>query len=73
MNLLHTSDWHIGKRLMDRERLSEQEAALSELADICDREDVSVVLVAVFVCIAISVILIRRAVFIIFCAFCRSL
>ncbi len=46
MNLLHTSDWHIGKRLMDRERLSEQEAALSELADICDREDVSVVLVA---------------------------
>ena len=27
MKILHTSDWHIGKRLMDRERLPEQREA----------------------------------------------
>ena len=37
MKILHTSDWHLGKRLMDAERLPEQIAALDELADICDR------------------------------------
>ncbi len=46
MNILHTSDWHIGKRLMDRERLPEQIAALEEIADLCDRYDVDLVLVA---------------------------
>ena len=46
MNVLHTSDWHLGKRLMDRERLSEQEEALSELVLICERENVDLVLVA---------------------------
>lgn len=46
MNILHTSDWHIGKRLMDRERLPEQIEALDALADICERERVDLVLVA---------------------------
>ncbi len=46
MRLLHTSDWHIGKRLMDRERLPEQEEALLELVRICEEERVDVVLVA---------------------------
>ena len=46
MNLLHTSDWHVGKRLMERERLQEQIAALDEIALLCERENVSVVLVA---------------------------
>lgn len=46
MNILHTSDWHIGKRLMDRERLPEQIEALHELTRICEEKDVSVVLVA---------------------------
>lgn len=46
MKILHTSDWHIGKRLMDRERLPEQRAALHELAGICDRENVDLVLIA---------------------------
>ena len=46
MNILHTSDWHIGKRLMDRERLPEQTEALEELVCICERERVDVVLVA---------------------------
>ena len=32
MKILHTSDWHIGKRLMGRERLSEQAAALAREA-----------------------------------------
>lgn len=46
MNILHTSDWHIGKRLMDRERLPEQIAALDEIARICDERAVDLVLVA---------------------------
>lgn len=46
MNILHTSDWHIGKRLMDRERLPEQIVALDEIVRICDERDVDLVLVA---------------------------
>lgn len=40
MKILHTSDWHIGKRLMGRERLSEQAAALDEIVGICEAEAV---------------------------------
>lgn len=46
MRILHTSDWHIGKRLSDRERLPEQERALDEIAEICEQESVELVLVA---------------------------
>lgn len=46
MKILHTSDWHIGKRLMDRERLPEQREALEELVRICEDEQADVVLVA---------------------------
>lgn len=46
MKILHTSDWHLGKRLMDRERLPEQAAVLDEIVDICDRHQVDLVLVA---------------------------
>ncbi|MFQ7078975.1 MAG: metallophosphoesterase family protein [Christensenellaceae bacterium] len=46
MRILHTSDWHIGKRLMGRERLDEQSAALDEIVGICEREEVELVLVA---------------------------
>lgn len=46
MNILHTSDWHIGKRLVDRERLPEQIAALDEIAAVCDEKNVDLVLVA---------------------------
>ncbi len=46
MRILHTSDWHIGKRLLGRDRLTEQAQALDEIAEICDRENVEVVLVA---------------------------
>ena len=46
MNILHTSDWHIGKRLMERDRLPEQIAVLDEIAAICDAKQVDLVLVA---------------------------
>lgn len=46
MNILLSSDWHIGKRLMDRDRLPEQAEALEELVRICEDEQVDVVLVA---------------------------
>lgn len=46
MKILHTSDWHIGKRLAGRDRLDEQRAALEEITSICDRERVDLVLVA---------------------------
>lgn len=46
MRILHTSDWHIGKRLNGRDRLGEQQAVLEEIVEICDREGVELVLVA---------------------------
>ena len=46
MRILHTSDWHIGKRLAGKERLEEQRAVLDEIAEICARERVELVLVA---------------------------
>jgi len=46
MKILHTSDWHIGKRLLNRERLDEQSEVLDEMIEICDREGVELVLVA---------------------------
>lgn len=46
MKILHTSDWHVGKRLMGRERLQEQADVLDEIADVCEREQVELVLIA---------------------------
>ncbi|MBE5745132.1 MAG: exonuclease subunit SbcD [Clostridiales bacterium] len=46
MQILHTSDWHVGKRLMGRERLAEQAEMLDEIADVCDREGIELVLLA---------------------------
>ena len=46
MRILHTSDWHIGKRLLGRERLAEQAAVLDEIARIADTEGTDVILVA---------------------------
>ena len=46
MKILHTSDWHIGKRLLNRERLDEQREVLDEMIEICEREGVELVLVA---------------------------
>ena len=46
MKLLHTSDWHLGKRLEDFSRIEEQQAVLQEICEIADREQVDAVLVA---------------------------
>ncbi|MDE6441547.1 MAG: exonuclease subunit SbcD [Clostridia bacterium] len=46
MRILHTSDWHIGKKLMGRDRYDEYRSVLSEISDICEREKIELVLVA---------------------------
>lgn len=46
MKILHTSDWHVGKRLMGRERLDEQSEVLDEIAAICEKENIELVLIA---------------------------
>jgi DNA repair protein SbcD/Mre11 len=45
MRLLHTADWHLGRNLEQFSRLDEQAAFLDELAAICDRENVDMLLV----------------------------
>lgn len=46
MKILHTADWHLGKRLMGKNRLDEQRALLAEITEIVKSEGVSVVLIA---------------------------
>jgi DNA repair protein SbcD/Mre11 len=47
MKILHTADWHLGKRLDNHvSRHEEQVAVLNEIVDIADRENVDVVLIA---------------------------
>lgn len=46
MKILHTSDWHIGKKLMNRERLDEQREVLDEIIGICEQNAVELVLLA---------------------------
>ena len=46
MKILHTSDWHLGKRLENFPRMEEQLAVLSEICEIADNEKVDAVLVA---------------------------
>lgn len=46
MKLLHTADWHLGKRLDAFSRFDEQRQVLDEICRIADAEDVDAVLVA---------------------------
>lgn len=46
MKILHTSDWHLGKRLENFSRLEEQQAVLKEICEIADSEKVDAILVA---------------------------
>jgi DNA repair protein SbcD/Mre11 len=46
MKLLHTSDWHIGRALYNRKRYDESAAFLDWLADLIERENIDVLLVA---------------------------
>jgi exonuclease SbcD len=46
MKILHTSDWHLGKRLDDFSRMEEQQAVLQEICEIAELEKVDAVIVA---------------------------
>ena len=46
MRLLHTGDWHLGKRLYGADRAEEAEAVLAQLAAVAEEEAVDAVLVS---------------------------
>ncbi len=46
MRILHTADWHVGRRLGRHDRIAEMREALEEVARIADEERVDLVLVA---------------------------
>lgn len=46
MRILHTADWHLGKRLENFSRLPEQQAVLEEICRIAEEQSVDVVLIA---------------------------
>ncbi|MEN2993658.1 MAG: exonuclease subunit SbcD [Bacteroidia bacterium] len=46
LRLLHTADWHLGKKLERFSRLAEQEWVLERLVEIAEREAVQAVLIA---------------------------
>ncbi len=46
MRLLHTSDWHVGKRIRGHSRADEHRAVLNEITGIADAESADVILVA---------------------------
>src|SRR5690606_37531581 len=46
MKILHTADWHLGKRLDNFSRLEEQIEVMNEIISIADEQNVDLVLVA---------------------------
>lgn len=46
MRLIHTSDWHLGKRLDDFSRMKEQQAVLQEICAIAEQEQADAVLLS---------------------------
>jgi len=46
IKILHTADWHLGKRLQEFSRLEEQKLVLEEIQQIADRENVDMILLA---------------------------
>ena len=46
MKILHTSDWHLGKKLEGYSRIIEQKKFIDELIDIADEKEVDIVVVA---------------------------
>jgi exonuclease SbcD len=46
MKILHTADWHLGKKLDHFSRLEEQKIVMNEICIIAEREQVEVVIVA---------------------------
>ncbi|MEN7548561.1 exonuclease subunit SbcD [Rapidithrix thailandica] len=46
MKILHTADWHLGKKLNEFSRLDEQKEVLHEICNLADQHQVDVVLIA---------------------------
>ncbi|MBD8489810.1 exonuclease subunit SbcD [Echinicola sp. CAU 1574] len=46
LKILHSADWHLGKRLQEYSRLPEQQLVLEEITEIAEREKVDLVLLA---------------------------
>ena len=46
MKILHTADWHLGKRLDRFSRLEEQVLVMNEIVEIADEQKVDMVLIA---------------------------
>ncbi|MEN9442568.1 MAG: hypothetical protein RLZ33_2645 [Bacteroidota bacterium] len=46
VKILHTADWHLGKRLEQFSRMEEQTAVLAEICDIADERQVDAVIIA---------------------------
>jgi exonuclease SbcD len=46
MKLLHTSDWHLGKRLENLSRLDEQKDVLNEICTIAEAEQVDAIIIS---------------------------
>ena len=46
MKILHTADWHLGKRLENFSRIEEQRQVMQEIADIADQNAVDLVIIA---------------------------
>ncbi|MGL4687632.1 MAG: metallophosphoesterase family protein [Fusobacteriaceae bacterium] len=46
MKILHSSDWHLGKKLEGQKRIEEQKKFINKLVEIADNEEIDLVLVA---------------------------
>jgi len=46
LKILHTADWHLGKRLQEFSRLEEQKLVLDEICQVADEENVDLILLA---------------------------
>ena len=46
MKILHTADWHLGKRLDHFSRIEEQKLVMQDIVDIADSQNVDIVIVA---------------------------
>lgn len=46
MKILHTADWHLGKKLDQFSRLEEQREVMAEICEIADLQKVDVVIIA---------------------------
>ncbi|MFT5914489.1 MAG: exonuclease SbcD [Bacteroidia bacterium] len=46
MRILHTADWHLGKKLYDFSRIEEQRAVLEEICQIADSENADAIVIA---------------------------